>query len=35
MKILCIGHLTYDTTISMDEYPVENEKYRLTKKVEC
>ena len=35
MKILCIGHLTYDTTISMDEYPVENEKYRLTKKIEC
>ena len=35
MKVLCIGHLTYDTTISTDEYPVENEKYRLTKKVEC
>ena len=35
MKVLCIGHLTYDTTISMDEYPEENEKYRLTKKVEC
>ena len=35
MKILCIGHLTYDTTISMDEYPVENEKYRLKEKIEC
>ena len=35
MKVLCIGHLTYDTTISTDEYPVENEKYRLKEKIEC
>ena len=35
MKILCLGHLTYDTTLRMTEYPTENEKYRLDKKVEC
>ena len=35
MKVLCIGHLTYDTTISTDIYPEENEKYRLTEKIEC
>ena len=35
MKILCLGHLTYDTTIKMESYPEENEKYRLDKKIEC
>ena len=35
MKILCLGHLTYDTTLRMDSYPEENEKYRLDRKVEC
>ena len=29
MKILCLGHLTYDTTLRMELYPEENEKYRL------
>lgn len=35
MKILCIGHASYDITFPMDSYPVENTKNRLTKKIEC
>jgi sulfofructose kinase len=35
MKIMCLGHLTYDTTLLTNEYPVENEKYHLDKKIEC
>jgi len=30
-----MGHLVYDTTLKLDEYPQENEKYRLKSKVEC
>lgn len=33
MKILCIGHASYDITCPVDEYPVENTKYRLMDKV--
>jgi len=32
MKILCIGNVSYDITYSMDEYPVENFKYRVKDK---
>lgn len=35
MKILCIGHSTYDTTLAMKEYPKENVKYRVEKHIEC
>lgn len=35
MKILCIGHTSYDITCPVDDYPVENTKYRLTEKVEA
>ena len=35
MEILCIGHATYDITVMMDEFPVENSKYRVDKRVEC
>lgn len=35
MKILCLGHLTYDTTLPVDFYPEENEKYHIGKKMEC
>ena len=35
MKVLCIGHLTYDTTLKMDAYPDENEKYHLHTRIEC
>lgn len=35
MNVLCIGHTSYDITCPVDEYPVENTKYRLTEKVEA
>lgn len=35
MKVICIGHSTYDITIPMDEYPEENVKYRIKEKIEC
>ena len=35
MKIICLGHLTYDTTLSTDSFPEENEKYHLDQKIEC
>lgn len=36
MKFLCIGHATYDITLPMDYYPVENTKIRVShEKIEC
>ena len=35
MKALCIGHATYDFTMSMKDYPKENTKYRVENAVEC
>lgn len=35
MKVVCIGHSTYDTTLPMDEYPTENLKYRINNHIEC
>ena len=35
MKVMCLGHLTYDTTLQTDSYPDENEKYHLNGKIEC
>lgn len=35
MKILCLGHLTYDTTLPVEFYPEENEKYHIGKKIGC
>jgi sugar/nucleoside kinase (ribokinase family) len=35
MKILCIGNVSYDTTILMDSYPVENIKYRVKEEIKC
>jgi sugar/nucleoside kinase (ribokinase family) len=35
MKILCIGHASYDITIPCDGYPIENTKYRVEEKTEC
>lgn len=35
MKILCIGHASYDITIPFDGYPLENSKNRVSEKVEC
>ena len=35
MKILCLGHITYDTTIPVEGFPEENEKYHINNKIEC
>lgn len=35
MKYVCIGHATYDTTLPVDKYPIENKKTRLSNKQEC
>ena len=35
MKVVCVGHSTYDTTLPMDSYPEENVKYRIKEHVEC
>ena len=33
MKILCIGNVSYDIAYSMDDYPLENSKYRMKSKI--
>ncbi|MDD2469963.1 MAG: carbohydrate kinase family protein [Bacilli bacterium] len=35
MKILCIGHASYDITIPYDGFPTENTKNRVENKIEC
>lgn len=35
MKVVCVGHSTFDTTLPMDFYPTENLKYRINKHIEC
>lgn len=35
MKVLCIGHASYDISMPVDEYPKENTKYRIENVVEC
>lgn len=35
MKILCVGHMTFDTTVPVKEFPDENEKYHLNEKIDC
>lgn len=35
MKAICVGHSTFDTTLPMDHYPVENIKYRIEHHIEC
>lgn len=35
MKIVCVGHATYDITLPTTTYPIENNKYRIDKKIEC
>lgn len=35
MKIFCIGNVSYDITMPMDDYPEENVKYRSNDRVEC
>lgn len=35
MKILCIGLVSYDITLPLEDYPIENTKNRIVSKVEC
>ena len=35
MKVLCIGHASYDISMPVDGFPKENTKYRLKEKIEC
>lgn len=35
MKVLCIGHSSYDISLPMDKYPKENTKYRVKEEYEC
>lgn len=35
MKVLCIGHATYDITIPVDNFPMEDTKIRVQERVEC
>lgn len=35
MKVLCIGHASYDISMFTEGFPKENTKYRLKDKVEC
>ena len=35
MKVVCVGHSTFDTTLPMNEYPQENIKYRIEHHIEC
>lgn len=32
MKVLCIGHSSWDITVPVDDYPIENTKYRYSEK---
>ena len=35
MKMVCVGHATYDITLPTNTFPIENNKYRIEKKIEC
>lgn len=35
MKIFCVGHATYDITLPLENYPLENSKIKTNKKIEC
>lgn len=35
MKVLCIGHASYDISMPVEGFPKENTKYRLKEKIEC
>lgn len=35
MKAVCVGHSTFDITLPMEEYPIENTKIRINKHIEC
>ena len=35
MKVVCVGHATYDITLPVETYPIENKKQRISQKIEC
>ena len=35
MRAICVGHSTFDTTLPMNEFPIENTKTRVEKCIEC
>ena len=35
MKAICIGHSTYDTTLPLNNFPIENTKTRVEEHIEC
>ena len=35
MKAICIGHSTYDTTLPLKKFPIENTKNRIEEHIEC
>lgn len=35
MKIICIGHATYDITLPVEHFPIENKKIRINNKIAC
>ena len=35
MKILCLGHVSYDITFPVKEFIVENKKIRTEESIEC
>ena len=35
LRAVCVGHSTFDTTLPMEQYPIENTKYRINKHIEC
>lgn len=35
MKAICIGHASYDITLPVESYPLENVKYRIDNTIEC
>ncbi len=35
IKIVCIGHASYDVTLPLDGFPIENTKIRISDRVEC
>lgn len=35
MKVVCVGHSTYDITLPMEKFPEENVKHRIDHHIEC
>ena len=35
MKAVCVGHSTYDITLPLENFPIENTKTRISRHIEC